>query len=462
MRPLLTITLLLAFHQIFAQNCNCLSQFSFVKNYYETNNPAFQKIKTNPADYKNYVMQVKKLTAEISRERSDDRCNIYFEKYVALLKDHHSGIELNLKRLPINLNSQATIDSFKATAAYRSFKKLSIDTGSLITALRLKAREDIEGIYSSGSITVGIYRSEPDSYLGVVIAKHKLLDAGHVLLEFKKRGKDSFDCVYHTGLLALNFQNVYKTLIIKNGQIPYIGFAKAGVQDNHDAKPYSFRAIDDSTNYIRLTSFDRQWKEELDSFYTSIDARIQAKPYLIIDLRDNGGGAEVCYHGLVRYFYTRPLQQDRVDVWVSADNIKRYEEINYNPILISRMKQSPPSTFIPQIEGDNQDWTMEGTVNPRKVVLLFNKLTASSAEGMITYALQSDKVITMGENSGGFIGYGDVMTSPVPCGKYLIKSTTTQYHNNSRYEFVGIPAMHILSPKQDWIKAAVNMLKKAD
>jgi hypothetical protein len=462
MRPLLTITLLLAFHQLFAQDCNCGAQFSFVKNYYETNNPAFQKIKANNAEYKNYLLQVKKLTAEISREKSDDRCNIYFEKYVSLLKDHHSGIELSLKRLPINLNAQEAIDSFKATAAYRVFKRVQIDTSSLVSALRLKAREDIEGIYSAGSITVGLYKSKPDTYLGVVVAKHKLLDVGHVLLEFKKRSKDSFDCVYHTGLLALNFQNVYKALEIKNGQIPYIGFSKAGVSDNYDSIPYRFRAIDDSTNYVRLTSFNRHWKEELDSFYTSIDAMIQAKPYLIIDLRDNGGGAEVCYHGLVKYFYTRPLQQDQVDVWVTADNINRYEEINYNPKLVSRMKQSPPSTFIPQIEGDNEDWIMEGTSNPRKVVLLYNKLTASAAEGMITYALQSDKVITLGENSGGFIGYGDVMTTPVPCGKYLLKSTTTQYHNNSRYEFVGIPPMHFLSKKQDGIEAAVKMLAKPD
>jgi hypothetical protein len=459
MSRLLTLSLLSLSLRLFGQECSCLSQFSFVKNYYQRNNPAFQIIKNDPTAHKNYIIQVKKLTTEISKEKSNDRCNIYFDKYVSLLKDHHSGIDVSLQRLNLDLNSQKSVDSFRATKGYKSFKKIEIDTVTLLSRLKTKPQADVEGLYrTSTNIILAVMETQPGSYMGVVMKKNKLLDVGHILLELKKRDNTNYECVYHTGLLAVNFENVYGNVEIKNGQIAQLGFSKIGAQNEAATRPYAFRELDSTTNYIKLTSFERKLKPELDSFYRSIDGLIQSKPYLIIDLRDNGGGAEECYFSLLKYVYTRPLQIDNVDVWVSPDNIARYEEIGASQTLINRMKKAKPFGFIPQLEGPAERWTMEGTTNPKKVALLFNRKTASSAEGMITYAMQSDKVITMGENSGGHIGFGDVMTTKIPCGKYSLRSTTTKYHNNSRYEFVGIAPKVYLSAEEDWIEVARKML----
>lgn len=435
-------------------------QFSYVRSYFENNNPAFQKIRNDASAYKIYNGRVLRLKNEISKEKSGDRCNIYFDRYLALLKDHHSGIDINLQRLNIDINNQQTLDSFKSTANYRSFKKIAIDTAALLSQLRSKLPSDIEGLYSNGrNIFLGIIKTKPDNYIGVVMRKNKLLDVGHILLELRKISNTRFECVYHTGLLALNFKDVYKNIEIKNGSIPEIDFFKEGVQKIHD-KEYSFTELDHTTNYLKLASFDKSLQQELDSFYQSIDSIVQSKPYLIIDLRNNGGGAEACYLSLMKYIYTRPLQVDDIEVWVSPDNIKRYEELAYNPPLIKRMKEAKPFTFIPQVVNGMESWTMEGTTYPKKIAVLYNRKTASSAEGMITYCMQSDKVITVGENSGGFIGYGDVMSATIPCGKFSIRSTTTKYHRNSKYEFVGIKPMYNVSDKQDWVEFARKMLLK--
>jgi hypothetical protein len=100
---------------LFAQECDCTSQFSFVRTYFEENSPAFQKIKNNPLEYSVYISQVKQLNADISKEKSNDRCNLYFEKYVALLKDHHSGIGFDLQRINIDFSSDEQVDGFKST-----------------------------------------------------------------------------------------------------------------------------------------------------------------------------------------------------------------------------------------------------------------------------------------------------------------------------------------------------------
>ena len=123
------------------------------------------------------------------------------------------------------------------------------------------------------------------------------------------------------------------------------------------------------------------------------------------------------------------------------------------------MKAAKPFTFIPQTEDSKNTWALDSaSVFPKKIALLFDKGTASSGEGMILYFMQSDKVITIGENSGGYIGYGNVMTAQMPCDKFTIRSTTTKYFQKSKYEFIGIAPMYKASKKQDWITYANKLL----
>ncbi|MGZ5248496.1 MAG: hypothetical protein ACXWCR_15420, partial [Flavitalea sp.] len=64
----------------------------------------------------------------------------------------------------------------------------------------------------------------------------------------------------------------------------------------------------------------------------------------------------------------------------------------------------------------------------------------------------------IGENSGGYIGYGNVMTAQTPCGQYTIQCTTTKYAEKSKYEFIGIPPQFKPGKEQDWIKYATDKL----
>lgn len=460
LRSLVFVLLLFFSLKMAAQNCTCLTQFEFVQNYFEDNNPAFQKIKNNQEALRSYQKQAKRLAAKIKREKSADRCNLYFEKYIDLIKDNHSGIGFDIKRLDIDFSADSQLDSFKNSATYRSFKKKSIDTTAIISKLRSKELSDIEGLYTnSGGIYMGIMAGKKGTYYGVVLRKNRFLEPGHVLLELKAKGNNTFEAAYHTGLMGYNLNSICGEIGVKNGEIPAFRFYKEGRSNASESATFAFSEIDPQTNYLRLGSFDGNLKPALDSLYQSIDLQLKSKPYLIIDLRDNGGGDERCYFGLMPYIYTHPLKVDSVEVWVSPENIKRYEEAGAerHRRLIERMKAATPYSFIPQVENAVYTWALDSaTVYPKKIVMLFNRNTASSAEGLITYAMQSEKVITLGENSGGYVGYGNLMEVKIPCSNFTLKSTTTRYSNNSRYEFAGIEPMFRLSAGTDWIKAAMS------
>jgi hypothetical protein len=445
---------------LFGQDCDCLSQLNYTIHYYEQNNPAFQKIKAHANSYKLYLNQVQAIKSEAQTQGDIDLCILYLDRYVGLLKDHHSEISFNLKR--IDLSTPELIDDFKKSKNYLAFKKVAIDTAKIIPALHAKKISDIEGVYSNGtSIVFGIIKTakKPNNYIGVVLKSNKLLDVGHVLIELTKVQANTYNVTYNIGLLGFNFQKMLKKLYIENGQILSLGFSKTNPVPNK--KEYEFKSLNDSTNYLRLSSFDRNLTRELDSLYDVVDKEITSKPFLIIDIRSNGGGSENSYLNLLKYAYEKPFKIDPALVWVSPDNIKYYEETGAgnNKNLVERMKAAQPFTFIPQSEDLRNTWALdEASVFPKKIALLFDRGTASSGEGMIYYFMQSTKVITIGENSGGYIGYGNVMTAPMPCDKFAIRSTTTMYLEKSKYEFIGIEPMYKAPKKQDWIMYANKLL----
>lgn len=461
-RLLILIVMLFCNSRIISQNCNCLSQFDYVITYFEANNPAYQKLKSSNTDLRIYTGKKSALRKEVIRNKDKNRCIVYLEKYVELLKDHHSNITYKLKRIPLSTPEQIT--EFKNSSGYQSFKKLTINIEDLQTKLQACATNDIEGIYTDGrNTTFGVIADDqnPGEYIGVVLKPNKLVDAGHVLLHLQPLGSNNYYITYNVGLFGFNFDKIYKTQTITNGNMAGLGFHKTNAIKNNES-PYNFYSLNTTTNYLQLKSFESKHINRLENYYDSIIPLIKSKPNLIIDLRDNGGGSEASYYKLLPLVYTQAIKTDSVDVWVSPQNIDLYQKNKKDSLLIARMKNAKPYSFIPQSQSPNCFWKLDSaTLFPKKIAVLFNNGTASAAEGFIYYLIQSKKVLTFGQNSGGYIGYGDVMEHPVPDGDYVISSTTTRYYDKSKYEFIGIEPMYLLNEDQNWIETASALLNNS-
>ncbi len=111
------------------------------------------------------------------------------------------------------------------------------------------------------------------------------------LMELTQKENRVFDIRYNVGLLGYNFDNIFKSMTIENGQIANFGYSKTQKGPKANDKPYEFKTVTDSVNYLRLSDFDAQLTHKLEAFYSEIDQTIQSKPYLIIDVRNNGGGS---------------------------------------------------------------------------------------------------------------------------------------------------------------------------
>ena len=238
---------------------------------------------------------------------------------------------------------------------------------------------------------------------------------------------------------------------------------------------FSFKILDSNTAYIAIRHFAGRYATMLDSAYKAVMPEIQKRPNLIIDVRNNGGGSDANYKALMPIIYTDPITNDVVDYYATPDNINAYTQLRdlykSNPETygkngymnwqygIEKMEKAKPYSFTP-MTGPTPSIAKYKPVTgyPQKIAIIYNRNCASSCESFLFEARNSKKVITVGENSGGYTGYGNVMSITTPCGNNL-GWTTTRYRNQRQYDFTGIPPQHRVPQNEtDWIEYARRLL----
>ena len=235
-----------------------------------------------------------------------------------------------------------------------------------------------------------------------------------------------------------------------------------------------FRQLSASTNYLRVPDFSYEIHGAIDSIVQTNIKALTSKPNLIIDVRNNGGGADRSYAALLPVMMNDTLNPSPITAAIYCtpdiieDNIKhKYEHCETKAdsagddstiAYIQRYKgQYTPAEF---------DTFSVDTVYhyPLKIAVVMNKWCASSAEGFILTARQSSKVKLYGENTSGMLGYGDWRAVKMPHLPIEISMPTKKmfFRNNEDYESTGIPPDIQLDPEaeNDWVKQVQAHIEK--
>jgi hypothetical protein len=198
----------------------------------------------------------------------------------------------------------------------------------------------------------------------------------------------------------------------------------------------STAALSDSTFLIRVPSFDISWKAVLEGLLTRSDAEIRRRPNLIIDVRNNGGGADATFSPLIPYLYTKPIQEEGVEVLASPDNITKWEqyismvpesekEVRKQIESIVSVMRAHISEFV-TIVSSSQTTLPTVLPFPKRVAVLMNEECTSSCEQFLLAARQSDKVTLFGRPSKGVLDYSNVVEYELPSKVRSIGIPTTR------------------------------------
>lgn len=463
-----------------AQDCNCREEFAFVRNHMEKNHPGFNSdIKDpNQPDYKAFVESLEK---KIAQDPSPKYCLMYLKQYMRYLKDHHININ-GRGPAAVKEDSLPAVEAFLNSSTFLATERMEIDSAQVVQYLQQLQQPGLEGIYATpdGTYTIAFLKKPNDKrdYAGIILnSKTELWQKGQVKVEMKQVNDSSMDLLMYMRNHSLSYEQIPSDA--QNATLP--GWVKLFPQsaaiprENLNNGLVSFKLLDSNTAYISMASFRGEVTATLDSFYKAVMPEIRKRPRLIIDVRNNGGGSDNNYKALMPLIYTDPVIGDVVDYYATPDNIKIYEKIRDHykskPEIygkdgyasweygVNKMKQARPYSFVPMGDGKPSKTTYTPVKGyPNHVAILYNRNCASACESFLFEARFSDKVVTVGENSGGYTGYGNVMSITTPCGNQL-SWTTTRYRDQRQYDFTGIPPKYRIPPgESNWINYTMSIL----
>lgn len=241
---------------------------------------------------------------------------------------------------------------------------------------------------------------------------------------------------------------------------------------------YRVEKLDDETALIVLPPFTMSNAYELVADLVSKNLEILGTtPNLIIDIRNNPGGDDFSYVPLFPFIYTNPIVRQSGFFRASEENIisiaHELEVIQSIPIYQERLvpKLQPvlrdmQSNIGRFIKGPDKEFTYGVVMNtPKKVAILANRNTASTAENMIFEAKQSKKVTFFGENTKGLADYTDVRDWALPCYGWRIAFALAKSPRlpNNPIDNVGIkPDVKIPDETADWVEFTRQYLKKSN
>jgi len=466
-----------------AQQCDCVKDFLFVKSHMEKNHPGFNSDIKNPnsPSYKAFADSIQRL---IEKDKRGVRCVAYIRKYLFYLKDHH--INYYGSSTPVREDSAEAVNAFLQSQAYLKGELIYIDSLKIIELIK-NSKDPTEGIYQTPdqTYTIAVLKDKtPDrDYAGIILnSKSKLWTRHQVKLELKRLNDSTAEQYSYLRNHSLDFQRirVSKDVIELQGWNKISG---ASTVSGNRKKPMStdltsFVVLDAKTAMISIRSFGGQFNAKLDSFYKATLPELKKYPNWIIDVRGNGGGSDRNYMALMPFIYTDTIIGDVIELYATPDNISAYQEIldrykndperyGKNGYVtwvtpLSIMKRAGSNSFAPYGSNGTPSKSAYKAEKgyPEKVAILYDRNCGSSCESLLFESMFSKKVIRVGENSGGYTGYGNVMDIKTPCGNTL-SWTTMRYRNQRQYDFVGIAPNHkIPETETDWVEYTRQLINR--
>ncbi len=447
--------------QSYAQDCNCNEEFIQIKNKIEKSYAGFRDKVTRKTKVE--YDQHSKLTLDQSKLITKPAyCLDLINNWLTFFKDGHIQIGRNrIAKEKENIGLQRRIKDI-------DFFKLS--DSDILTLQRSKG---LTGIYwnedSTFRIAVVKNKNSFRDYAGVIISsKLKEWTPGMVILEFKQNSDTIKGIEYDKYFIPISVSLQIKRNTLSKWQREN---TKKGIPEVISKNVIDGKLLSENTLYMKIGSFNQNFAKDIDSLFKANKANLNKMPNLVLDLRNNGGGADFSYKPIVPYLYTNTIKLIGPDVLSTDDNIAGWEAVATTDGLSAGQKTSihELTKKMEQNKGKmvsiNEDRNLSIdsiSLFPKKVIILINKHCGSSAEEFLLLAKQSTKVTLMGEHTAGILDYANIRGSEFSCMPYMIYWATSRSRRidvGLGIDNIGIKPDVNLTEKEDWVKQAKHYVE---
>ncbi|MCG2617961.1 S41 family peptidase [Terrimonas sp. NA20] len=454
--------------------CTAAKSFDSLHLFLKENYAGYSD-KVNASNKKEFALFTEKHIRAIQKTKKKAYSYQVIKDWLKFFKDEHLSMSVQFD----TANGKLARD----IAAVEQFPMEGIST----PFLEKTTSASIEGIYytSDSSYKVAVVKNDNGfrKYAGIILsAKAPEWKPGNVKFELVPgKGSNEYDVIWYNryhypifGELDFSKGNSFHTQgwYKSNYEKPGLSNSYTPLFEEEKLHNAFFRQLDDQTSYIRISSFDANFIQSIDSVIKTNTALLESLPYMIIDVRGNGGGADISYRPLKRFMYTDPVKNIGVDLLATPYNIditlqlinsisgmpeadkKEYSDLMENARKSNkRMFNFFPDTTI----------TSEAIPFPKKIAVIINGRCGSTTEQFLLEARQSKKVRLFGTHSMGVLDYANVREKEI-CNDFTVNYPTTRSRRidiGEGIDNVGIrPDVVLDFNNPDWLITVQKEIKK--
>ena len=484
MKKLISIYLLCFPLFLFSQNCDCESNFNWVKKTFEENDAGYSYVIENKGEltYKKhnevFVEKVKSIT-------NINECTEALNEWLTFFRSGHFSVSrLNQES---NQNNSRALSNEDIIEQYKDSETITIDLNEFSKYLETKKEVDYEGIWVSGSYKIGVKRIN-NEYIGFIIEADGIYwTTGQIKFKINSDNSSTYYMRDHSSkhiesvkllgnsYLEIGAITLKRLFPITNTEPEIERYFKAISAEN----PY-FEKINNETVLLRIPRFWGPVKNKIDSVISVNKETILSSPNLIIDLRNNGGGSDRNYQELLPILYTNPIRTVGVEYLSTPLNNQRMldfiniDEYGFDEEEKKWAKES--YNILSEQIGSfvNLDSTMVKITTydtiypfPKNIGIIINENNASTAEQFLLTAKQSRKVKLFGTTTSGILDISNMYFVKSPCEEFEFGYSLTKSMRipEMTIDDKGIQPDYYLDksiPKYEWLKFVMNSLNKAD
>lgn len=474
MRIILTFLIFIFYTtNIFSQQCDCNQYYNWLKKTFEENDAGFKHTIENKGK-ETYDFHNKLILEKVTKTTDIKECTKILKQWLTFFRKFHIGLVINSSET----DSENSLSELKFTT--KSEKELK----KLTQQIEIKPETSLEGIWHSEPYTI-LINKENESFVGYIInSKNENWKNGAVKFSV---GQNLDKGIYIMGdhssknISTIVFSDSkYLVLdgIMLEKQIPIIKLSKEKelyYKTKFSEKPFITK-INEETVFLKLPSFGLDQQAEIDNLLSEWKNEILKSKNLLIDIRNNGGGADKTYNSVLPFVYTNPIHRNQIEFYSSEQNNKKWSEILNIPKLPEE-DRTLISDFVKRLNNniggferlfkDNISVIKLDTIfpNPQHVAVIINENTASAAEQFILDLKQSWKVKVFGHQTTGALDIANVTTINSSDNKLMLVYSTSRFVtiNKVKIDDVGIlPDFYINDEVEDdkWINFILEQIKK--
>lgn len=435
-KGLLILMGILLINRVYAQDCSCADNYTWLKETFAENDAGFQMV-IDQKGVEEYQKHCDSYAVKVKGISDREQCAEVLLSWLRFFRNGHLWLgtndEMTDNEVEKGEQAEEIIKRFSDWETYPYKKK---EFNSYVSSL---AEPGLEGIWSNPPYQLGVKKVD-DQYIGFVLeadgvywrqsqVKFKIFEENGSLSAvyyMRNHSEEQFDEVRLTGNNFLQMGFVTLKRIAPVFQPNEIDLVMERYYKFESSAVPLFEKLNDKTTVLRIPSFSYSEKKLIDSLIEINWELITNTENLIIDLRNNGGGSDAAFSKILPIIYTNPVRTVGVAFLSTPLNNERMAGFVNDTEWSDEERKWAAEALAKLNEHIGEFVNLDSSVvsvetldtiypYPKNVGVLINEGNASTTEQFLLAARQSKKVKLFGATTAGVLDVSNMHFVDSPC-----------------------------------------------